>query len=441
MRHYIIQALAVLMLPLSSLCGMAQKVYTLDECLQQALRSNIAVRRANTDIDMSRETVASARAHYLPSVSAVVGGFGSSTDNLHIDIPPITNIVPFGNLGIAKNGALAGVMATMPVYAGGQIHNSNKLADLGVEVSQLRLAQSQSDVRLTTARYYWQVVLLKEKLKTINVVDSLLASIHNKVEAAVKAGVTLRNDLLKVDLKQNEMQSARLQVEDGVKMACMQLSQYIGLGLDTLSTAYEMDYALPLSPLSLYVQPSEAVVSTAEYQLLTQNVRAQELQERVTYGKNLPKVLLGAMADYENVNVNKRIFDSRIDHSSIMGFAAVVVPISEWIGGSHDVRRQKAAVAKAKMQRDDDAELLRLNMTNRWNKLNESYNQLSVCLKSIEQSKENLRLQMNQYQAGVCTMSDLLEAETLYQQSRDNFAEHMVAYQIRKAEYLRAIGE
>ena len=65
---------------------------------------------------------------------------------------------------------------------------------------------------------------------------------------------------------------------------------------------------------------------------------------------------------------------------------------------------------------------------------------MELALKSIEQSEENLRLQNNQYQAGVRTMSDLLEAETIFQRSRVQFVDSFTTYQVSCAEYLKVTG-
>ena len=51
-------------------------------------------------------------------------------------------------------------------------------------------------MRLTAEQYFWQVAMLKEKLRTLGVVESQLAEIHKDVDAAVSAGITNRNDLL-----------------------------------------------------------------------------------------------------------------------------------------------------------------------------------------------------------------------------------------------------
>lgn len=410
----------------------AQHLYTLKECQEHALQNNVKIKAANTDIRMAQETRSIARSHYIPTVSASLSAFDASKDLINIEMPTLPMIGSLGTMGMVNDGQVGGVTAMLPLYAGGKIHNSNKLAELGIEVSRLQLSQNESEVRMTTALYYWQIVMLKEKLKTLDVIEAQVAEIHRTVDAAVNAGITLRNDLLQVNLKQNELSSSRLKVNDGLQISRMLLAQYAGMGLDSIDVESTIDFSMPPAPSTVYQAPSQALPQTAEYQLLQQNVKAQQLQQKITFGNNLPTLAIGGGYSYMNLMDKSQNF--------WLGFATISVPISSWLGGTHEVRRQKGAVEKAQLALNDNSELLQLQMVNKWNKLNESYSQLSIALNSIKQAEENLRLQTNQYQAGVCTMSDLLEAQTLYQKSRDLYTDAYTTYQMSTAEYLKATG-
>ena len=116
------------------------------------------------------------------------------------------------------------------------------------------------------------------------------------------------------------------------------------------------------------------------------------------------------------------------------------VPISKWWGGSHEVRQKKLQVRNAENRMADQCELLVIRMRNSWNGVNDAYKQVEIAIESIGQAEENLRLQSDYYKAGTCTMSDLLEAQTLYQQSRDKYVESYSMYEIKKREYLQATG-
>lgn len=56
------------------------------------------------------------------------------------------------------------------------------------------------------------------------------------------------------------------------------------------------------------------------------------------------------------------------------------------------------------------------------------------------QSAENLRVHEAYYRAGTTTMSDLLDAQTLYRRSCDRFSDAYAAFRVSTTEYLVATG-
>jgi outer membrane protein TolC len=79
-------------------------------------------------------------------------------------------------------------------------------------------------------------------------------------------------------------------------------------------------------------------------------------------------------------------------------------------------------------------------MQNGWNNVVESYQQLQIAKSSIEQAEENLRLNRDYYRAGTSRMTDLLEAQMLYQQSCDKYADAFADYHNKLLAYRQAVG-
>lgn len=414
-----------------SLCPLlayAQHAYTLDECLELALKNNVRIRNADNDLNAAKLQKKAAFTNYFPTVSASGGGFLADKGLLEMDTES-------GRLSLVDDGIVGGVTATLPLFAGGQIVNANRLADVNVEVSRLLRRQSENEVRLTVEQYFWQVVTLKEKLRTISMLQSQLEQIRRDVEAAVTAGVTDRNDRLQVELRNNEMRSRHISVSNTLDVSLHLLAQYIGCpkdGVGHFDVDLEMDGALPPRPDELYRSPESSLPLTVEYSLLDKQVDAGRLQHKMSIGKNMPVVSVGGGYVYEN------LMDR--GHSFWMGGITVSVPISKWWGGSHEVRRKKLQVRNAENRMADQCELLVIRMRNAWNGVNDAYKQVEIAIESIGQAEENLRLLSDYYKAGTCTMSDLLEAQTLYQQSRDKYVESYSMYEIKKREYLQATG-
>ena len=117
---------------------------------------------------------------------------------------------------------------------------------------------------------------------------------------------------------------------------------------------------------------------------------------------------------------------------------SVSVP-SSW-KAPYSVRKQRYRYQNALTQLDDGSEQLVIRMQKAWNDLENAYQQILIAANSIEQSTENLRLNEDYYSAGTSTMSDLLDAQTLFRQSCDRYAEAWSQYEIKKTEYLQATG-
>ena len=427
----------------------AQQAYTLEQIKDSALHNNIAIRHARHSIDAAKEQRKEAFTKYFPNVSGTGLWFNANQGMAQASINP-SEMVPASlastlatmlpaealvalanpiSISMMKNGTIGSLMAVQPVFAGGQIINGNKLAKVGEEVSRLQLQLSENEVEKTAEQYFWQLASLQEKMKTVDAVDTLLADIHKDVDVAVHAGLAMPNDLLQVELRQNDIESQRLKLQNGISIVRLLLSQYCGLRDTSFTITYQSD--APSTLLSRQ-DHDQALLGTAEYQLLDKQVEATSLQKKIAVGQNLPSVAVGAGYNYHNLLDNNTTFG--------MVFATVSVPISDWWGGSHTIKRRKIEHQKAVEQLEDNAQLLQIRMQNAWNGLEESYQQLLLAQRGIEQAKENLRLNRNYYKAGISKMSDLLEAQMLYQQSCDKQTDAFANYQNKLLEYRQATG-
>ena len=423
-------------------CGTiaAQTTLTLEQCKQLARDNNITLRSAKNDIQQAEQQKKQAFTNYFPQVSAMGAGLTANKHLVQMDMEmpaALTAAMPAGtvnpiSMGMIKNGLVGNVMAMQPIFAGGQIINGNKLAKVGVEASRIQLEASEDEVELSTEQYYWQVVSLKEKLVTLASLHKMLEQLQKNVTVSVNAGVTTRNDLLQVQLKANEIESQTLKVENGLTICKQLLAQYIGKNGETIDVSEPVTYETTLM-LPQRQDHVAALAATPQYRLLEKNVESNRLQHKIKVGENLPTVSGGAVYTYNNLMGNGRGVG--------MLMATVSVPISGWWGGSHAIKKQKLALEQAREKLQDNSQKLVINMNNCWANVVTSHKQLAIARKSIEQSEENLRLNNDYYRSGTTTMSDLLDAQSSYQQSRDKYVDAYIDYQQNLLKYRQATGQ
>ncbi len=431
----------------------AQPKYTLEQILDSALHNNIAIHNAQLGIEAAQQQRKEAFTKYFPSVSAAGVWFNATKDMAKMTVNPgemlspqavqdLAEVLPASALAalatptsitMLRKGVIGTVSAIQPVFAGGQIVNGNRLAKVGEDVSKIQLELSENEVEKTAEQYFWQLASVQEKLKTVLAAEHLLGDIHKDVDVAVRAGVAMPNDMLQVQLRENEIASQKLKIENAITLVRMLLGQYCGLTHDTAFEIVVPDMNQPENILPTSIEEGQEVKLLPEYQLLDKQVEAAKLQRKLAVGQNLPSVGVGVGYNYHNLLDNDRSFG--------LVFATVNIPISDWWGGSHAIKRKKIEVQKAEEQLEDNTQLLQIRMQNAWNGVQESYQQLLLAQRSIEQAQENLRLNRNYYNAGTSKMSDLLQAQLLFQQAQDKRTDAFSDYHNKLLEYKHSIGQ
>lgn len=402
-------------------------ILSLDQCKEMALTHNAAVHSASYSLEAATELRKEAFTKYFPEVSAT--GFGIMANHCMLQY----DILDIVELGLIKKGVAGGIQALQPVFLGGQIVNGNALAKIGEAVAELQKASTEKEVKLTTEKYYWKLATLKSTRHTLQSAICLLDTLERQVSVAVEAGVAMRNDLLKVQLQRDGFYSDMVDLDNGIKLCRMVLSQYIGANFEK---PIDIDATVPTSvpeyPFDILVSPETALESTIDYQLLNKNVKAKDLELRIERGKYMPQIVVGAGWYYHNM------FEQGHNFGALQ--VGVNVPISGWWGGTHAIKRKKSELAIANSELQDKSELLCINMQNKWDEVTAAHRKMQIASQSIAQSAENLRLNRLYYEAGTSTITELLDAQMLNRQSIDKYNSSYGDFRCAVAEYLNATG-
>lgn len=417
-----------------STASVAQRRLTLDDCRSLALQNNSKIKTARLEVSGAKEMKREALTKYFPNISAA--GTGFKADKGAVGLSVLNGMY---STSFVDRGVMAGVTAVQPIFAGGQILNGNKLAKVNASVKSEQLRLSEDEAVLTVEQYYWQWVSLKEKLKTLDVVGRQIDTIRRDVSTAVDAGVAMQNDLLQVELERNRISANRLKVNNGLTVVKMLLAQAIELPADSFDIAVSVPEDLP-DPNIYKVDHQAALQITPTYRMLQKSVEASKLQRNMELGKRLPTIGIGAGYMYYDLPDQHSI--SVIENRRSMGmvFASIAIPLSDWWGGTHAIRQKNVQLKIAEESKRSNSELLLVQMQQLWNELVEAYDQAKISKESVAKATENARISTNCYHAGTVAVSDLLNAQSLLQQSRDQYTDDLTTYFIKRTRYLQATG-
>lgn len=90
---------------------------------------------------------------------------------------------------------------------------------------------------------------------------------------------------------------------------------------------------------------------------------------------------------------------------------------------------------RSDINRINSIEQMRVETNMVWNEVVETYKQTLIAKKSIESSEENLRIVSNSYKSGTISLTELLDAQVLFQQSRNQYDDVYSVYQTKVLKY------
>ena len=427
---------------------LAQQRLSVQDCIEMALENNIELKNSQLEIDKARATKNQARAEYFPTVSAQAVAFDALNPMLTFGIEDIDNAqlrqllytlyAEYGiNIGIDKeysfiqNGVILNAMATEPIYAGGRIRNGNKLAKLGIEAAETQAKVKEDEVRLQTETLYWQIVSLQEKVATLDHLDRLLDTLDKDLSGAIEAGLAMPTDQYKLKVKQNESQLNRKKLTDGITLLKMALAQTIGADWQTMVLSDTL--GLETEPTAYYQVAANAVASRHESHLLDLSLQAESLKKKMTLGEALPSLMVGGSAIYHTVLENSK--------PNAMVFAMLQVPITDWHKTTFKLKKHDLDAEQAENTRRDLTEKMEMQTNQAWFNLEQSWLRITMAQTALSDAEANLKITEDYYEAGLVALSDVLEAQTMLKQSRDELTDSRVEYRINLVTYRSLVKE
>jgi outer membrane protein TolC len=255
------------------------------------------------------------------------------------------------------------------------------------------------------------VVRAQEMTKVAQRYHELLTELMKNVESAYRHGLKSKNDVLKVQVKLNESELMLRKAENACRLASMNLCHYLGRSLLTTVTVAEGFEELEAEQ----VHTDGNIVNRPEYEMLNRRVAISQQQVKLNRSELLPKVgVQGAYTYVHGLELNDRTL---MDNGSFSILLNVNIPLFHFGERMNKVRAAKAQLEQYQLEQQSQNELMELELAQAQNNLEEARLEREIADRSLQQAEENLRVSGKEYEVGLETLSDHLEAQALWQQA------------------------
>ena len=427
----------------------AQQSLSLLECRELALQNNKSIKVAHQQTVVADYTRKSYKGNFFPNIYATASGlYSNANGQLAVVGGNLPTMSADGNFdgGSAyfpglnldykvETVFMGGITLEQPIYMGGRVNSAYKMSVIGKELSLLNKNMTEVNVIVKTDEAYVNVVKTVELKKVATLYNKLLQELYKNVESAYRHGLKPRNDMLKVQVRLNESELDIKRAENAHRLAVMNLCHYVGLPLTEniiVTDSFPEIEDMSATVLDVYSRP--------EYKMLEKQVLLSKEQVKLSRSEVLPNVGLSAGWNYVNglsVNNNDPLFDS----GSFYVALNVSIPIYHFGERYNKIKASKAKLIQQQLAQEDLNEKMYLELTQAVNNLEELKLECEIADKSLTQAEENMNISRSQYDVGLETLSDYLEAQLLWQNAYETKIDTHFRRYLSYIKYLKTSGQ
>ena len=402
-----------------------QKKWTLQECVDYALKNNISIKQSELDIKSANIDKSSAIGNFLPSINA--GGVHSWNIGLNQNI----------TTGLLENQTTqftsASLNSNITIYNGLQNQNRLRKAKLEQLASQYKLTKMQDDISLFVANAYLDILFNKENLK---VQQGQLANDEKQIQRTqelVNSGAVPRGDLLDMKATIAADNQKVVAAENSLLISRLSLAQLLQLEDFQNFDVSDVDIEAKQSPVM--AETSEAIVEKAkqvriEIKIAQANLDLAQRDIKIAKGAYQPSVTgfysFSTRASYSDriVGIDGNgmpilaaplpLFDQFSDNKGHNFGLQLNIPILNGLSARNNVERSKVNFERSKNAFDQANLDLETNVYKAITNVKGALKTYESSFSTLEARQEAFNYAKERYAVGLMNAFDFNQSQTIY---------------------------
>lgn len=433
-KKYIIITCCVALLSVFSASAQQPLRISQAECREMALAHSEDLQQSENTLRQAELDRKIAKTAFLPNVEGSAMGAYALPD------------MDMMGMKLRMRGTyMAGINLTQPIYTGSKITIGHRLARIGEEAAAEQLRMTRMDVLVEADNAYWTYIAVGRKVRMLERYHAQMDTLYRQTAAALAAGMATENDLLRIDAKRSDIRYQLQKVQNGADLCRMSLCRIVGVDFDTRIETTDTAFVAS--------QPDRLSAETAarpELHLLEKQVAAEKEQIRMARADMLPTVGLSVgYSYYGNLKLNGMAdagggtmvpYSQKFQEGMGLAMLSVKIPIFHWGESRKKVRKAQYDLRNAELDLQKNSRLLSIEVQQAIRNVQDGFLLIRTAETGLQQADENLRVMRNRYAASMAPLTDLLDAQSQWQQAESNLIEAQTQYKIYETEYLRATG-
>ena len=433
MNRYILCLLIILLFQTGIYAG----TLTLEESISEALGNNPSITAAGAEIQEAEAEKGKALSNFFPKVYA--SSFYTRLDeSAAIDFSSIPGFSSFAESVPLSSDEIYGYSLglTQSLFTGGKITSLYRMQSENLEASEKQFEKVRNDLIFEVKESYFRV-LESEKLRKVAEEAAGQVGAHLEViENFFREGMVPEVDVLRSKVTLANAKQSLINAENGVRLSKSRFNSLLNrdmgseVSLEDILSFEDMDFDLP----SLI---GEAFANRPEMQELENRLRMAEQGVRIARSDFFPQVAFVGSWD------NRKGEEIPVDEWEQSWNATVQVSVDVWDWGENrnEHRRAKAELTQLEsrfllLKNEIELEVRRAYLV-----LLAARDKIKVQEEAVKSAEKNSRDTSLRFKEGVATNTDVLDAQTMFSQSRADYYRALYGYNLALAALERAVGK
>ncbi len=410
--------------------------YDLKDLYQQALKNSEKIQLAEENVYISQLNRKKAWAVLIPKVTAF-GTYNRFSDDKYYNsvtvlpapLPTLTGSV----LVQPEQSGTWGVRADQSFSLSVRELDALKASGQMITKSEYELDAARSDFLLAVASAYYDVLRAKKGLEIAAANMERLTQYRDSVEKRVKVGEVTRTGLLRAEGELSGARADFLRMTNALKLTRAALIRITGIE----ETFLLKEEGQPEQDVGRFEQlRNTAVASRAD--LKSYEVQTQIAGEQVKYARGAFWPNVGLFAIYSGAD--QKPPTTGLVRESMLAGVSLNFPFFE--GGLRvaEYKEAKARERQARLAYDDLKKSVDIELQSSCLDLETQKGSLKFLEDQLVFAQDNYNAVLRQYENGLATSLDVMDANALLLSSERNVAEALYAYQLAHLKVRKSSG-
>ncbi len=326
-----------------------------------------------------------------------------------------------------------------PIFTGFRLENSVAMMEMSTKAAEKDYESEKTKLIYDVRTAYWSIKTLEATLQSIqeNIrqVNGHLTDIQN----FYNVGIVTENDVLKVKVQLSNLELAKIDLENSLKISKINLCILLGLPTTTnLKLTSEVNFEI-----KEYVDLNQLL--NLAYQrrpeLAAMEFRKEASRRSVQVAKSgwYPQIFFGANYYYNRPNQRLMPMQDKFYGTWDIGLT-LSYDIWNWMNTKHQTQQAQENYYQADIGYQQIKDAITLEVSQNYFTYIKSKEKLNVAKINVEQAEENYRVTNEKFKMGVVSSSELLDAEVALLNSKITYHNSLLELEISKAKLEKSIN-